>query len=195
MVTTPPTAAVSKVRIWDPVVRVFHWTVAGGVLANLTFFRNQDDWHVYIGYVVVAALTIRVGWGLMASGHPRFTSFVPTPRKLLWYFRAMLNRHEPRYVGHNPAGAAMIVVLLLLLATVGGTGWMMGVDAFWGIGWVEELHELSANALIGAIGLHVTGAIFESIRHRENLPLAMITGYKRPAEGTDIDNAAAVSRR
>lgn len=107
----------------------------------------------------------------------------------------MLGRREPRYVGHNPAGSAMIVILLSLLATVGMTGWMMGLETFWGIGWVEALHELSANALMGAAILHVAGAIFESIRHRENLPLAMITGYKRPATGTDIDNASIVSRR
>jgi cytochrome b len=66
---------------------------------------------------------------------------------------------------------------------------MMGLDAFWGIAWVESLHEVTANILIGAVALHVIGAIVESIRHRENLPLAMITGYKRAAKGTDIDNA------
>lgn len=199
MAAAPPSvaafAAPAKVRVWDPIVRIFHWTVAGGVLANLTFLRHQDDWHLYVGYVVVAALTSRIVWGLWARSHARFASFVPTPRKLLWYFRAMLGRNEPRYLGHNPAGAAMIVILMLLLMTVGVTGWMMGLDAFWGIGWVEESHELSANSLIGAVALHIAGAVFESIRHRENLPLAMITGYKRAAEGMDIDNAPVASRR
>lgn len=190
--TSVPTA---KVRIWDPIVRLFHWAVAGGVVANLTFLRHEDDWHVYVGYVVIAALIIRMVWGLWARGHARFASFLPTPRKLLWYFRAMLGRDEPRYVGHNPAGAAMIVILMLLLATIGASGWMMGLDAFWGVDWIEAVHELSANILIGAVALHVAGAIFESVRHHENLPLAMITGYKRPAEGTDIDNAPVASRR
>lgn len=55
----------------------------------------------------------------------------------------------------------------------------------------EELHETAANVLIGAVGVHVIGAILESVRHHENLPLAMITGYKRAALGTDIDNAPA----
>lgn len=198
MVVAPPSVVAGslppgKVRIWDPIVRAFHWTVAGGVFANLTFLRNADDWHSYIGYVVVSALTFRIGWGLWSRGHARFANFVPTPRRFLEYFRAMLARNEPRYVGHNPAGTAMIIVLMLLLASVGVTGWMMGLDVFWGIDWVEGVHELSANALIGAVALHVAGAIFESIRHRENLPLAMITGYKRPAEGTDIDNAPVAS--
>lgn len=178
-----------RVRVWDPIVRIFHWTVAGGVIANLTFLRHEEDSHIYVGYAVVAALIVRLVWGLVGRGHARFASFVPGPRRLVSYFTAMLGKREPRYVGHNPAGAAMIVLLLVLLATVGTTGWMMGLDAFWGVAWVETLHEVTANILIGAVALHVIGAIVESIRHRENLPLAMITGYKRTAEGTDIDNA------
>ena len=187
--TTNPGPAPRRVRVWDPIVRIFHWTVAGGVIATLTFLRHAENPHIYVGYAVIAALIIRLGWGVIARGHARFASFVPGPRRLLGYFAAMLGKREPRYVGHNPAGAAMIVLLLVLLATVGSTGWMMGLDAFWGVAWVETLHEITANVLIGAVALHVIGAIVESIRHRENLPLAMITGYKRVAEGTDIDNA------
>ncbi len=178
-----------RVRVWDPIVRIFHWTVAGGVIANLTFLRHAETPHIYVGYAIIAALIVRLGWGFITRGHARFANFVPGPRRLVGYFGAMLGKREPRFVGHNPAGAAMIVLLLLLLATVGTTGWMMGLDAFWGVAWVETLHEVAANILIGAVALHVIGAIVESIRHHENLPLAMITGYKRAAEGTDIDNA------
>ncbi len=196
MAATAPVAAAPtpgpvprRVRVWDPVVRIFHWTVAGGVIANLTFLRHAESPHIYVGYAVIAVLIIRLVWGLVARGHARFASFVPGPHRLVGYFAAMLGKREPRYVGHNPAGAAMIVLLLVLLTTVGMTGWMMGLDAFWGVAWVETMHEITANVLIGAVALHVIGAIVESARHRENLPLAMITGYKRAAEGTDIDNA------
>lgn len=187
--TSTPHPAPHRVRVWDPIVRLFHWTVAGGVIANLTFLRHDESPHIYVGYVVIAALVVRLGWGLLARGHARFSSFVPRPRRLIGYFTAMLDKREPRYVGHNPAGAAMIVLLMGLLTAIGTSGWMMGLDAFWGVTWVETLHEVTANVLIGAIALHVIGAIVESVRHRENLPLAMITGYKRAADGTDIDNA------
>jgi len=180
-----------RVRVWDPIVRLFHWTIVGGVVANLTFLRHEESPHIYVGYAVVAALVVRLGWGFVVRGHARFASFVPGPYRLTGYLRAMLGRREPRYLGHNPAGAAMIVLLLVLLVAIGVTGWMMGLDAFWGVAWVETLHEVTANILIGAVALHVIGAIVESIRHRENLPWAMITGYKRSAEGTDIDNAPA----
>lgn len=196
MAATAPVAATPspgpvprRVRVWDPIVRIFHWTVASGVIANLTFLRHEENPHIYVGYVVVTALVVRLIWGLAARNHARFAGFVPGPSGLIIYFKAMLGNREPRYLGHNPAGAAMIVLLLVLLAAVGTTGWMMGLDAFWGVSWVETLHEISANVLIGAVALHVIGAIVESLRHHENLPLAMITGYKRAAEGTDIDNA------
>lgn len=182
-------AASARTKVWDPIVRIFHWTVAAGVIANLTLLRHDEKPHIYVGYVVVAALAVRLVWGIVGRGHARFTSFIPGPRGFFGYVRAMLRRQEPRFVGHNPAGAAMIVVLLALLATVGTSGWMMGLDRFWGVAWVETLHEVSANLLIGAVALHVVGAITESIRHRENLPLSMITGYKRAAKGTDIDHA------
>lgn len=189
----PDLASPRQVRVWDPLVRIFHWTIAGGVIANLTFLREAKSFHITVGYVVVAALAVRLIWGLIARGHARFASFVPGPRRFFGYVSAMLGRREPRYLGHNPAGAAMIVLLLVLVVVVGASGWMMGLDAFWGVGWVEGLHETAANGLIGAVVLHVIGAIFESVRHHENLPLAMITGYKRAAVGTDIDNAPASS--
>jgi len=185
----PPVPVKAPVRVWDPLVRIFHGAVAGGVIANLTFLRHEEAPHIYVGYAAVTALAIRLGWGFVARGHARFASFVPGPRRLLRYFGAMMRHREPRYVGHNPAGAAMIVLLMALLAMVGTTGWMMGLDTFWGVAWVETTHEIIADVLIGAVALHVIGAIVESVRHRENLPLAMITGYKRAAEGTDIDHA------
>lgn len=58
-----------------------------------------------------------------------------------------------------------------------------------GVVWVEALHEVTANIFNGEAALHIFGTINENIRHREKLTLAMISGYKRAAEGTDIDNA------
>lgn len=182
---------VSGVRVWDPIVRIFHWTVALGVFANLTVLRNLETQHIYVGYVIVAALLVRLVWGFVARGHARFASFVPTPRALLGYIRLLLKGREPRYLGHNPAGAAMMVALMGLVSIIGLTGWLMGTDRFWGVRWVEVVHETSANVLIVAALLHVVGAIVESVRHKENLPLSMVTGTKRAATGSDIDHAPA----
>lgn len=189
-----PVLGVGRVRVWDPIVRLFHWTVAGGVVANLTFLEHARTPHIYVGYVVVAAVAVRLVWGLFARGHARLASFIPGPRAFVGYARALLARRDPRYLGHNPAGAAMAILLVLLILILGSTGYMMGTDRFWGVGWVEQAHKIAANAILVASLVHVAGAIVESMRHRENLALSMITGDKRAATGTDIDHAPAARR-
>lgn len=73
----------------------------------------------------------------------------------------------------------MMVTLMALLAAVSITGWMATLDAFWGVEWVEELHEGTADAILWLALIHAAAAIYESVRHRENLVRAMITGRKR----------------
>ena len=107
-------------------------------------------------------------------------SFVPTPRRFVGYARAVVAGREPRTLGHNPAGGAMIVALLAVVAALGVTGWMMGLDAFWGAGWLEALHEALGNLGFGLVLFHWLGVAWESLRHRENLAKAMVTGRKRP---------------
>lgn len=178
-----------KVKVWDPLVRLIHWVVAAGVFLNLTLLRESDDIHEIVGYVVLGAVSVRVLWGLVAPGHARFSTFIPTPKQVLGYLGSMKEGHEPRYIGHNPAGSVMMLALIGLLLVIGLTGWMMSLDQFWGVRWVEEVHEATANLIIAAIAVHVLAAIFVSFKHHENLPLAMITGRKRPAAQGDIDNA------
>ena len=187
----PPAAGVSRVQIWDPIVRLFHWTVAAGVIANLTLLEDWRAPHIYVGYIVVAAVAVRLVWGLFARGHARFSSFIPGTRAFAGYARALVARQDPRYVGHNPAGAAMAILLIFLILILGSTGYLMDTDRFWGVGWVEQVHKIAANAILVASLIHVVGAIVESVRHRENLVLSMITGHKRAATGTDIDHAPA----
>ena len=57
---------------------------------------------------------------------------------------------------------------------------------FFGVDWIEELHGLTSKLILVLIGLHVLGVVVASWRHRENLPLAMLTGRKRPATGDDV---------
>jgi cytochrome b len=187
--TPPPPPA--RVKVWDPVVRLFHWTVALGCVANLTVLREVKSVHRYVGYVMLAAVAVRLVWGLVGGRHARFSDFVPSPGRLLGYLKALARREEPRYIGHNPAGALMMLALIGLVAACGITGWMMGLDAYWGVGWVETLHEVAANSILGLAILHVLAALVESWRHRENLVLAMVTGLKRAPQGNDVSHAPA----
>ena len=197
MIAPSPTSAHAQfpkmIRVWDPLVRIFHWTVAFGVIANLTVLRHVENLHIYLGYTMVVALVVRLAWGFVGSKHARFIDFVPGPRRLIGYLKALIQRREQRHIGHNPAGAVMMLALMALIAMMGLTGWMMGTDRFWGVAWVEEAHETIANLIIAAAFLHVAAAIVESFRHRENLPWSMVTGKKRAASGTDVDHAHIIS--
>lgn len=183
--------APARVKVWDPVVRLFHWTVALGCIANLTVLRELKSAHRYVGYVILAAVAIRLVWGVVGSRHARFADFAPSPRRLLDYLSALVRGREPRYVGHNPAGAVMMLALIGMVGACGVTGWMMGLDAFWGVGWVEALHEGAANAILVLAVVHVLAALVESWRHRENLILSMMTGLKRAPQGNDVCHAPA----
>ncbi|GEO37134.1 cytochrome b561 [Skermanella aerolata] len=168
-----------SVSVWDPVVRIFHWTVVAGCLANLFIVEDGGRAHEVIGYAVAAVLVVRLVWGFVGTRYARFSDFVPGPRRLAEYLTLMAQGREPRQVGHNPAAAVMMVVLMALLAAVSITGWMATLDAFWGVEWVEELHEVTADAILWLALIHAGAALYESMRHRENLVWAMVTGRKR----------------
>lgn len=179
------------VPVWDPLVRIFHWTVVLGVALNSFVLQSGKAPHRYVGYVVAAALAVRIVWGGVGSAHARFSDFVASPRTVVSHLRAVIARRDRRYVGHNPAGGAMALALMGLLALTCLTGWMQGLDAFWGVQWVEEAHAICANLILAMASVHVLAAIAESVAHRENLVLAMITGRKRRARGTDVDHAGS----
>ncbi len=173
--STPP----RTIRVWDPIVRLFHWTVVAAVLLNLFILKPGRPYHRYAGYVVIGAVLIRLIWGFVGSHHARFSSFFPTPTRLVPYLKAAVRGREPRHVGHNPAAAVMMLALMGLLLATGITGWMMTLDAFWGEDWLEELHGGLANSIMVLALVHVAAAIVESLRHRENLVWSMVTGRKR----------------
>lgn len=167
-----------RVRVWDPLVRIFHWSLV------LAFFGawilgDGGTLHQVLGYSVLGLVAFRLVWGVVGSRHARFAGFVPTPRRLLAYARDLVARREARHLGHNPAGAAMIVAMLLALVATGVTGWLQTTDAFWGSEVLDTLHKTLANGMLGLVGLHVAGVVYSSLRHRENLVRAMFTGRKR----------------
>lgn len=169
----------ATIRVWDPFVRIFHWSVAGACAIDLTVLDDGKLAHRWIGYGVLALVAVRLVWGVVGTRHARFADFVPGPQALFAYLGAMLRGREPRFLGHNPAAAMMILALLALLTVIGATGWMQTLDAFWGVEWVETLHRDLANLMVALVAIHIAAALLESLRHRENLVLAMITGRKR----------------
>lgn len=177
------------IKVWDLPLRIFHWLlVAGFFVAYLTEDEFLDI-HVWAGYLVGSLLIFRLVWGFVGNDYARFKSFLCWPARSIAYVKDLAKLKPQRYIGHNPAGAAMIVLLLVsLLATVITGLAVYGAEQAAGplaaIGsdneknW-EELHEFFANVTLVLVVIHVVGVALESYIHRENLVRAMLHGFKR----------------
>ncbi len=174
------------VRVWDPLVRVFHWGVAASFFVAWFSAHSTEAVHHIAGYTALGLVALRVVWGFLGTTYARFAQFLRHPTTVAGYLKAIAAGNECRYVGHNPAGGAMVVTLMLVMAGTAASGWMMTTDRYWGVAWVAELHSLLAHGLLLLVAVHFCGVLLASYRHRENLIAAMISGRKRAAGSEDI---------
>jgi len=164
-----------KILVWDPFVRVFHWSL---VLAYAVAWASADEWdwlHEQTGYFMLVLIGLRVLWGLFGSRHARFSDFLYSPRDTRAYLRDLFAGRSKRYRGHNPAGGWMVVAFLLALMTTGASGMLIGAGEHevW-----EDLHEGFANLTLLLVFAHLGGVVVSSLLHNENLILAMWNGTK-----------------
>jgi cytochrome b len=187
----------TEIRVWDPLVRTSHWLLATAVI--IAWFVDEPLWlHTSLGYIAIALVLVRIVWGFIGPDYARFASFVRGPRVTFGYFADLIRFSSKRYLGHSPAGAVMIIALLVMVAVTAVTG-MASLAATRGEGplaevitkverantgedhelFIEEVHETAANVTMVLVLLHFAGVALASFVHRENLVAAMITGRKR----------------
>ena len=194
----------AEIRVWDPFVRVCHWVLATAVI--VAWFTDDPLWlHTWLGYIAAAVVLLRGVWGFIGPEQARFVSFVRGPRLVLRYLFDLMRFSSRRYLGHSPAGGAMILALLFMVAVTAITG-MANLAADRGEGplaemiskverstvpnargkderheelFIKEVHETAANITLVLVLLHIAGVALASLAHRENLPWAMITGRKK----------------
>jgi len=167
-----------RILVWDIPTRIFHWVLAlsfaGAFLTAET--ERYRDLHISLGYLMLGLIAFRVVWGFVGSPYARFSSFTFRPAEVVDYLKSLLNRTPKHYLGHNPAGAVAIFLLLGLTLLTGVSGALLhyevGGEVF------EEVHEFFANAMLAVVGVHIAGVIVSSVLHRENLIRSMVTGYK-----------------
>ncbi|POR65422.1 cytochrome b/b6 domain-containing protein [Pseudomonas syringae] len=170
-----------SLRLWDPLVRLFHVSIAGVFVANYFFNEAGGDWHIWLGYYAFAWLAVRVVWGFIGPRSACWSDFWPNPARLRTHIRSLIERRPMHRLGHSPLGALVMVLMMVLIFGMGLTGFLMEeVDALWGADWPQDIHEILANTLCALVVLHMAAAIFESVQVRDNLPLSMLTGKRRP---------------
>ena len=185
-----------SVRVWDPLVRIFHWTLVLSFAVAWVSADEFDTLHFWAGYTIAALVAFRVVWGVIGTRHARFTDFVYRLTTIKSYLIDLAALRPKHYVGHNPAGGLMVIILLLSLGLLTFTG--MASVAIDGIGplastwvesisghWMEDVHEAVANLVLAFVLFHIAGVLVSSLVHGENLVRAMINGKKEIEEKSD----------
>lgn len=192
-------------RIWDPLVRLTHWGVAAAVLLNGLIVEEHSLTHIWIGYVAVALLALRLIWGFIGTRPARFSAFPPSIGRAMGHIGDLLAGRHRQHVSHNPLGALMVYALWGMLTVVSVTGIMMESSPFpttetaaysdtagdrddHGAGdeyededeeMLEEVHEIAANLLLLLAALHVGGVFMETRLSGVSLVRQMVTGRRQ----------------
>ncbi|HBH35999.1 MAG TPA: cytochrome B, partial [Gammaproteobacteria bacterium] len=172
-----------QIKVWDLPVRLFHWVL---VVSFILGYLSEDDLmslHTMAGYTVAGLVVFRLVWGVIGSRHARFSDFTYSISSIRTFLTDTLYLRAKRYIGHNPAGGAMIFLLIasLLLTSITGlaiyaaaeqagplTGLFTNPSEFMKEA-LEEIHEFFANFTLFLVFIHIAGVIVESFIHRENL--------------------------
>jgi cytochrome b len=182
-------------RVWDPLVRLTHWTIALAVVLNGFVIDEESLTHIWIGYVALGMLALRLLWGVIGSEKARFSSFPPSLSGALQHVAHLRRGEHPDHPSHNPLGALMVYAMWATLLFVCATGIMMESEPFPGhqneysisdddddederLEVVEDLHEAGANLLLLLAVLHVGGVVLESRLSGRNLVREMISGRR-----------------
>ena len=175
-----------SVLVWDFPVRIFHWLLvisfAGAWLTSESDAQRMI--HYAFGYSACALVLFRIVWGIVGTRYARFAQFIKGPTETIDHIKALLIGRHPSELGHNPAGALVMIALMLLVLLIGLTGYL-SVKEFLG-DFMSEAHEVTANLAIWLVIIHIVAAVVMSFLQRENLIKSMVTGKKQGTPGQAI---------
>jgi len=110
------------IKVWDIAIRVFHWTLVGCYALAFISSENIPKLHVFFGYSVLFLVLFLILYGFAGTRYARFSDFLYRPAEIVDYLKGLLIGRPKHYMGHNPAGGFMIVILLLSLLSLTLTG-------------------------------------------------------------------------
>ncbi len=177
-----------RIFVWDIPTRLFHWSLLALVL--VAWFTGEGEgttaaYHRYAGEAIAGLLVFRVIWGFIGGERARFSDFAAGPSAIAAHVGDVFSHKPKRHLGHNPLGGLAVFLLLAVTAATVVTGLFSGGEenegpfaALWGLELSEE-HEVLFRVLQGLVVVHVLGVIVETVKAKDALVPAMITGVKR----------------
>ena len=202
----------AEIKVWDLPTRVFHWALVARVgLSYLTGEFGGFDFvmpltkdlianmtvHMWSGLAILTLVLFRVVWGFVGSSTARFSDFVAGPGTIISYLTGLMKRVVKFSAGHNPAGGAMMVLMLILLLVQSGLGLFAKEDDFFGIagplnGLVSEdaakiltrRHQQVWGYIELLVLVHIAANLLYWLVLKQNLIVAMFTGKKALPPGT-----------
>jgi cytochrome b len=195
-----------KRLVWDLPLRLFHWLLVLSIGASWYTAENSEEYvqvgeniygytqiHFWLGYWTLGLVSFRIIWGLIGPRHARFANFIPGFSRLFGYAGSVFKRDSTPSIGHNPMGAWMVVVMLLMVGAQAVTGLFLidnteiytapfypSVDASTA-STLGSFHHINFDVLIWVICLHVLAILFYRVFKRQNLVQPMVTGRKSAA--------------
>jgi cytochrome b len=167
------------ILVWDFPIRVFHWLLVisftGAWLTSES--EAQQLIHYAFGYSACAIILFRIVWGVVGTRYARFTQFIKGPAATWQHIKSLLVGKQPPGLGHNPAGALVMVSLMILILFIGLTGYGIVKDVLGEL--MSGAHEAISNLALGFVFIHIAAAIIMSFLQKENLVRSMITGIKQ----------------
>lgn len=193
----------TSVPAWDLPTRVFHWLLAALIVsAYLTNKFGGVDlyWHRLNGYAILTLVLFRVFWGFVGGSTARFSSFVGWPWRAAGYALGLIKGRSKQYLGHNPLGGWVVLLLLGLLAFQGITGLFSNDDvlaegplvklvSYDTSAYISKLHLRNFNLLLIVIGLHIAANFLYLWWKKINLITPMVSGRKAPQSFADQNEA------
>lgn len=173
-------AGPDKVLVWPWWVRLCHWTLVLGFIANYFLLDPGSDLHNWLGYLVAALVALRVMRGLFSSpGYASLDHCDLGRRAFRQHLGALKARQLPKNEGHYPLGWVMVIIIWCLVGMLTITGFLMEeIDYFFGSTLLDNLHLWSADALLVAALVHILAVLLVGYWGRVALIRPMITGSR-----------------
>ncbi len=180
------------IKVWDLPTRIWHFLVAGLFLFLLVSGELGGQlmrYHILSGCLLSGLILFRLVWGFFGSHHARFKHFVRSPKVVLNYARDLVQGNAIHYLGHNPLGAIMVVLIIIGFGLQALSGLVTSDDVLWNgplyswanediADWGRTIHHTLEIVLKVLVIVHILAVFVHQYYFKDPIIGAMVHGYK-----------------